>query len=223
MKKIVIFSGAGISAESGLSTFRDNGGIWDQYPIEEVATPEAWLKNPKKVNEFYNMRRKNCLEAEPNNAHNKIASLENRFDISIITQNIDDLHERAGSKNIIHLHGEIIKSRSSVTNETFHIKGSKIKENELCPKGYPLRPHVVWFGEDVPNLTLATNLVNEADILVIIGTSLRVYPAANLIYQTNSKCMKYIIYPNEIDVPNDVIHINEKGSVGIDKLIQLIK
>jgi len=223
MKKIVIFSGAGISAESGLSTFRDNGGIWDQYPIEEVATPEAWLKNPKKVNEFYNMRRKNCLEAEPNNAHNKIASLENRFDISIITQNIDDLHERAGSKNIIHLHGEIIKSRSSVTNETFHIKGSKIKENELCPKGYPLRPHVVWFGEDVPNLTLATNLVNEADILVIIGTSLRVYPAANLIYQTNSKCMKYIIDPNEIDVPNDVIHINEKGSVGIDKLIQLIK
>jgi len=223
MKKIVIFSGAGISAESGLSTFRDNGGIWDQYPIEEVATPEAWLKNPKKVNEFYNMRRKNCLEAEPNNAHNKIASLENRFDISIITQNIDDLHERAGSKNIIHLHVEIIKSRSSVTNETFHIKGSKIKENELCPKGYPLRPHVVWFGEDVPNLTLATNLVNEADILVIIGTSLRVYPAANLIYQTNSKCMKYIIDPNEIDVPNDVIHINEKGSVGIDKLIQLIK
>ena len=223
MKKLVIFSGAGISAESGLSTFRDNGGIWEQYPIEEVATPEAWLKNPKKVNEFYNMRRKNCLEAEPNNAHYKIASLENRFDISIVTQNIDDLHERAGSKNILHLHGEIIKSRSSVTNETFHIKGSKIKENELCPKGYPLRPHVVWFGEDVPNLTLATNLVNEADILVIIGTSLRVYPAANLIYQTNSKCMKYIIDPNEIDVPNDVIHINEKGSVGIDKLIQLIK
>ena len=127
------------------------------------------------------------------------------------------------SKNIIHLHGEIIKSRSSVTNETFHIKGSKIKENDFCSKGYPLRPHVVWFGEDVPNLKLASNLVNKADILVIIGTSLRVYPAANLIYQTNSKCMKYIIDPNEIDVPNDVIHINEKGSVGIDKLIQLIK
>ena len=223
MKKLVIFSGAGISAESGLSIFRDNGGIWDQYPIEEVATPEAWLKNPKKVNEFYNLRRENCLNAKPNNAHLKIASLEDRFDISIVTQNIDDLHERAGSKNIIHLHGEIIKSRSSVTNETFHIKGSKIKENELCPKGFLLRPHVVWFGEDVPNLTLASKLVYEADILVIIGTSLRVYPAANLIHETNSECMKYIIDPNEIDVPNDLIHINEKGSVGIDKLIQLIK
>ena len=223
MKKLVIFSGAGISAESGLSTFRDNGGIWDQYPIEEVATPEAWLKNPKKVNEFYNIRRKNCLEAEPNNAHSKIASLEDRFDISIVTQNIDNLHERAGSKNIIHLHGEIIKSRSSVTNETFLIKGSEIKENELCPKGYPLRPHVVWFGEDVPNLTFATNLVNKADILVIIGTSLRVYPAANLIYQTKPNCIKYIIDPNEIDIAIDVIHIKETSSVGIDKLIKLIK
>lgn len=223
MKKLVIFSGAGISAESGLSTFRDNGGIWDQYPIEEVATPEAWLKNPKKVNEFYNLRRENCRNAKPNNAHFKIASLEDRFDISIVTQNIDDLHERAGSKNIIHLHGEIMKSRSSVTNETFHIKESKIKEGDLCPKGYPLRPHVVWFGEDVPNLKLASKLVYEADILVIIGTSLMVYPAANLIHLTNPKCMKYIIDPNEIDVPNDVIHIKEKGTVGIDKLIQLLQ
>lgn len=223
MKKLVIFSGAGISAESGLSTFRDNGGIWDQYPIGEVATPEAWLKNPKKVNEFYNMRRENCLNAKPNNAHLKIASLEDRFDISIITQNIDDLHERAGSKNIIHLHGEIIKSRSSETNKIFQIEGSKIKENELCPEGYPLRPHVVWFGEDVPNLKLAQNLVNVADILVIIGTSLRVYPAANLIYESKPNCMKYVIDPNEIDIKTDVIHIKEKGSVGIDKLIQLIK
>jgi len=223
MKKLVIFSGAGISAESGLSTFRDNGGIWDQYPIGEVATPEAWLKNPKKVNEFYNMRRENCLNAKPNNAHLKIASLEDRFDISIITQNIDDLHERAGSKNIIHLHGEIIKSRSSETNKIFQIEGSKIKENELCPEGYPLRPHVVWFGEDVPNLKLAQNLVNVADILVIIGTSLRVYPAANLIYEAKPNCMKYVIDPNEIDIKTDVIHIKEKGSVGIDKLIQLIK
>ena len=223
MKKLVIFSGAGISAESGLSTFRDNGGIWDQYPIGEVATPEAWLKNPKKVNEFYNMRRENCLNAKPNNAHLKIASLEDRFDISIITQNIDDLHERAGSKNIIHLHGEIIKSRSSETNKIFQIEGSKIKENELCPEGYPLRPHVVWFGEDVPNLKLAQNLVNVADILVIIGTSLRVYPAANLIYEAKPNCMKYVIDPNEIDIETDVIHIKEKGSVGIDKLIQLIK
>ena len=223
MKKLVIFSGAGISAESGLSTFRDNGGIWDQYPIGEVATPEAWLKNPKKVNEFYNLRRENCLNAKPNNAHLKIASLEDRFDISIITQNIDDLHERAGSKNIIHLHGEIIKSRSSETNKIFQIEGSKIKENELCPEGYPLRPHVVWFGEDVPNLKLAQNLVNVADILVIIGTSLRVYPAANLIYEAKPNCMKYVIDPNEIDIKTDVIHIKEKGSVGIDKLIQLIK
>ena len=223
MKKLIIFSGAGISAESGLSTFRDNGGLWDQYPIEEVATYDAWLKNPKKVTEFYNLRRKNCIESKPNDAHIKIASLEKDFNVTVITQNIDDLHERAGSKNILHLHGEIMKSRSTVTNKTYHIDGSKINENDLCPDGHQLRPHVVWFGENVPNMDLAMKLIADADVFVIIGTSLQVYPAAGLIHATKRDCLRYIIDPKDVDVPVDVTHIKKIGSEGIEKLISLIK
>jgi NAD-dependent deacetylase len=223
MKKLVIFSGAGISAESGLSTFRDNGGLWEHYPIEEVATHAAWVKDPKRVTDFYNMRRKNCIEAEPNDAHHKIALLESKFNVTIITQNIDDLHERAGSKNIIHLHGEIMKSRSCVTNKIFPINGTEIHEKDLCPEGYPLRPHVVWFGENVPNMPVAINILNEADILVIIGTSLQVYPAASLIHETKPKCLRFIIDPNDITVPGDVIHIKKTGSVGIKDFFELIK
>ena len=223
MKKLVIFSGAGISAESGLSTFRDNGGLWDQYPIEEVATYDAWLKNPKKVTEFYNLRRKNCIESKPNDAHFKIASLEKDFNVTVITQNIDDLHERAGSKNILHLHGEIMKSRSTVTNKTYLIDGSKINENDLCPDGHQLRPHVVWFGENVPNMDVAIKMIADADVFVIIGTSLQVYPAAGLIHATKRECLRYIIDPKDVDVPVDVIHIKKKGSDGIKELISLIK
>ncbi|MDG2343479.1 MAG: NAD-dependent deacylase [Flavobacteriales bacterium] len=223
MKKLIIFSGAGISAESGLSTFRDNGGLWDQYPIEEVATYDAWLKNPKKVTEFYNLRRKNCIEAKPNDAHIKIASLEKNFNVTIVTQNIDDLHERAGSTKIVHLHGEIMKSRSSVSDKTYPINGSKINENDLCPEGHQLRPHVVWFGENVPHMDLAMKLIADADVFVIIGTSLQVYPAAGLIHATKRECLRYIIDPSDITVPSDVIHIKKRGSEGVKELMNLIK
>ena len=222
MKKLVIFSGAGISAESGLSTFRDNGGLWDQYPIEEVATYDAWLKNPKKVTEFYNLRRKNCIEAKPNDAHINIASLEKYFNVTIVTQNIDDLHERAGSTKIIHLHGEIMKSRSTGTNKTYPINHATMNENDMCPDGYQLRPHVVWFGESVPKMDDAFNVVSIADIFVIIGTSLQVYPAAGLIHATKANCSRYIIDPNEISVPEDIIQIKKPGSEGINELINLI-
>ena len=223
MKKLIIFSGAGISAESGLSTFRDNGGLWDQYPKEEVATYDAWLRNAKKVTEFYNLRRKNCIEAKPNDAHFKIASLEKDFKVTVITQNIDDLHERAGSKKIIHLHGEIMKSRSTVTNKTYLIDGYKINENDLCPDGHQLRPHVVWFGENVPNMDVAMKLIADADVFVIIGTSLQVYPAAGLIHATKRECLRYIIDPKDVEVPVDVTHIKKMGSEGIKELISLIK
>ena len=223
MKKLIIFSGAGISAESGLSTFRDNGGLWDQYPKEEVATYDAWLRNPKKVTEFYNLRRKNCIEAKPNDAHFKIASLEKDFKVTVITQNIDDLHERAGSKKIIHLHGEIMESRSTVTNKTYLIDGYKINENDLCPDGHKLRPHVVWFGENVPNMDVAMKLIADADVFVIIGTSLQVYPAAGLIHATKRECLRYIIDPKDVEVPVDVTHIKKMGSEGIKELISLIK
>ena len=222
MKKLVIFSGAGISAESGLSTFRDNGGLWDQYPIEEVATYDAWLKNPKKVTEFYNLRRKNCIEAKPNDAHINIASLEKNFNVTVVTQNIDDLHERAGSTKILHLHGEIMKSRSTGTNKIYPINHCKMNEDDLCPDGHQLRPHVVWFGESVPKMDDAFKVVSLADIFVIIGTSLQVYPAAGLIHATKANCSRYIIDPNEISVPEDIIQIKKTGSEGINELINLI-
>ena len=222
MKKLVIFSGAGISAESGLSTFRDNGGLWDQYPIKEVATYDAWLKNPKKVTEFYNLRRKNCIEAKPNDAHINIASLEKNFNVSVVTQNIDDLHERAGSTKILHLHGEIMKSRSTGTNKIYPINHYKMNEDDLCPDGHQLRPHVVWFGEGVPKMDDAFNVVSLADIFVIIGTSLQVYPAAGLIHATKANCSRYIIDPKEISVPEDIIQIKKTGSEGINELINLI-
>ena len=222
MKKLVIFSGAGISAESGLSTFRDNGGLWDQYPIEEVATYDAWLKNPKKVTEFYNLRRKNCIEAKPNDAHINIASLEKNFNVTVVTQNIDDLHERAGSTKILHLHGEIMKSRSAGTNKIYPINHCKMNEDDLCPDGHQLRPHVVWFGESVPKMDDAFKVVSLADIFVIIGTSLQVYPAAGLIHATKANCSRYIIDPNEISVPEDIIQIKKTGSEGINELINLI-
>ena len=223
MKKIVIFSGAGISAESGLSTFRDNGGIWDQYPIQEVATPEAWLKNPKKVNEFYNMRRKNCLEAEPNNAHNKIASLENRFDISIITQNIDDLHERAGSSKIVHLHGELRKVRST-KNENYVLDWSKdLNLGDVDKDGNQLRPHIVWFGEHVPEMEKAIELTKKADLLVIIGSSMQVYPAAGLVNYSSKNTPIYVIDPVPPITKNyNVTFIKSKAQEGTEHLIKML-
>lgn len=199
MKHIVLLSGAGVSAESGLSTFRDHGGLWDEFPIEEVATLKAWENNPKKVIEFYNLRREMCYEASPNAAHQLIADLEKKFSVSIITQNIDDLHERAGSSNVLHLHGKITNSRSSVTGKTYSLaNGSHIKFGEKCPDGFLLRPDVVWFGEEVPNLLPASHVVKKADILLIIGTSLQVYPASSLVDYVSEECQKILIDPKEI-------------------------
>ncbi|MBL7936739.1 MAG: NAD-dependent deacylase, partial [Bacteroidia bacterium] len=182
-KKIVVFSGAGMSAESGIKTFRDTGGLWEEYKIEDVATFEAWLKNQDLVLNFYNQRRKQVMEAQPNEAHILVADLQKHFDVQVITQNIDDLHERAGSKKVLHLHGEIMKGRSTVKQElVYDLKHWEIKAGDVCEVGSQLRPHIVWFGEAVPEMDKAIELTEEADIFITIGTSLNVYPAANLIH-----------------------------------------
>ncbi|MCC6251314.1 MAG: NAD-dependent deacylase [Bacteroidia bacterium] len=196
MKHIVFFTGAGVSAESGLKTFRDSDGLWENYRIEEVATPDAWRRNPKMVLEFYNMRRKQCLEAKPNASHKMIASLQKQFKVSVITQNIDNLHERAGSKHVLHLHGEITKSRSTVDSSlVYNILGSELNIGDTCEKGSQLRPHIVWFGEGVPMMEEAIDIVERADVFVVIGSSLLVYPAAGLIHYVDSITPKFIIDP----------------------------
>lgn len=215
--KIIVFSGAGISAESGLSTFRDNGGLWDNYDIKEVATPEAWSKNPLMVLNFYNLRRKQVIEAQPNKAHFAVAELEKKFNVTVITQNIDDLHERAGSSNVLHLHGEITKARSTKDNTVYNIKGWELNIGNLCNNKSQLRPDVVWFGEPVPKMFEAMRLCEDADILIITGTSLSVYPAANILDFVPEKCKKYLIDPNDISISEfkNLTIIKEKASIGI--------
>jgi NAD-dependent deacetylase len=217
MKKLIVFSGAGISAESGLKTFRDSDGLWENYDIQKVATPEAWDNDPELVLKFYNMRRKQVMEAQPNKAHYEITKLEEHFDVKIITQNIDDLHERAGSKNILHLHGEILKARSSVEETTYEIKNDELKIGDLCAKNSQLRPDVVWFGEAVPNMLKAMEICKDADILIIIGTSLSVYPAANIVDFVPDSCEKYLIDPKDVLVSGikNLTFIKEKASIGI--------
>ncbi len=196
MKKIVVLSGAGVSAESGLKTFRDNNGLWNNYRVEEVATPEAWDENMELVLDFYNQRRKQLYEVEPNPAHYSIASLEKNFQVEVITQNIDDLHERAGSTSVLHLHGELKKVRSSKDPLLIYdLDGWELKHGDLCELGSQLRPHVVWFGESVPNIIPATEIASTADILIIVGTSLQVYPAAGLIHYVPKDAKKYLIDP----------------------------
>ena len=218
MKKLVVFTGAGISQESGIKTFRDSGGLWEDYNISDVCSPEAWKKDPELVLEFYNKRRKQALEAKPNRGHEIIAELEKHFEVQIITQNIDDLHERAGSTNVLHLHGEITKARSIGTEKVYTIGNKSIFLNDLCNDGHQLRPHIVWFGEDVPNMLIAENIVKTADILLIIGSSLNVYPAAGLVYQTPDDCPKYLVDPS-VDIEtksiNNLTIINEKATTGL--------
>lgn len=225
MKKVVVFTGAGISVESGLPTFRGSDGLWEGHRVEDVATPEAWLKDPELVQAFYNKRRADCLSARPNHAHLKLAELEKDYDIHIITQNIDDLHERAGSSKVLHLHGQIIKSQSSINPSlVYDIEGAEIKRGEQCELGSQLRPHVVWFGEAVPNMEQAYKLAREAEVFVTIGTSLQVYPAANLIYETKPNCKLILIDPNaeNYNVPPVVHKISEKASLGVDYLAELL-
>ncbi|EMY3557488.1 NAD-dependent deacylase [Flavobacterium psychrophilum] len=201
-KKLVILTGAGISAESGIKTFRDSGGLWEGHNVDDVATPQGWHKNPTLVLDFYNKRRQELKTVKPNEAHLILADLENDFDIQIITQNVDNLHERAGSKNVLHLHGELLKVRST-KNENYILDWSEnLHLGDFDDKKNQLRPHIVWFGEDVPALEYAVKLVQLADILIIIGTSLQVYPAASLMHFAPEDCLVYYIDPNPANVSN---------------------
>ena len=223
MENIVVLTGAGISAESGLSTFRDSGGLWEQYNVYEVATPEAWEKDQALVLDFYNQRRKQVLEAEPNAAHYALARLEEKFNVTIITQNVDNLHERAGSTNIIHLHGEITKAQSSVDPSlVYDIDDWELESGRTCEKGSQLRPHIVWFGEAVPKMTDATIITEGAGKLIVIGTSLNVYPAAGLIDVAGKEIDKYLIDPGEMNVGgvDNLTIIQEKASTGVPKLAE---
>lgn len=225
LKKLVILSGAGISAESGLKTFRDDGGLWYGHRIEEVATPEAWDRHPAKVLEFYNERRRSLLKAEPNEAHHGLVKLELYFDVHVITQNVDDLHERAGSKKVLHLHGELLKMRSSADPElVYDIKGD-ICLGDMAEDGAQLRPDIVWFGEAVPRIGEAVDIVSNADIFVIIGTSMQVYPAAGLIdFLKNEYIPVYIIDRHIPPVVNlKRVHAIQNTAVpGVTHLISLL-
>ncbi len=222
MKKIVVLTGAGMSAESGLSTFRDTGGLWEKYKIDDVATPEGWHKNPALVLDFYNQRRKQLFEVEPNAGHFALAELENNYDVQIITQNVDNLHERAGSTHIIHLHGELMKVRSTgPEEEVFDLTPENYETHlgDLCPKGFQLRPHIVWFGEAVPEIERAEHLTTKADILLVIGSSLQVYPAAGLIHNARSGTPIYLIDPHEVyNLPSNVTVIQKGASEGLKEL-----
>ncbi len=200
MKTITILSGAGMSAESGISTFRDAGGLWEGYDIMDVASPAGWRKDPELVTEFYNQRRVQLGQVLPNAGHHAIKAMEDHFRVQIITQNVDDLHERAGSENIIHLHGELTKVRSTMYPEDIYDIGyRKMKYGERCSRGSLLRPHIVWFGEEVPMIEKATLRVMQSDILIVVGTSLEVYPAAGLMHYAPAHCTVYLIDPNRHD------------------------
>lgn len=220
-KKIVVLTGAGISAESGIPTFRDAGGLWEGYDVMEVATPEGWKSNRELVLDFYNQRRKAALQAKPNQGHYILADLEQDFDVTIITQNIDNLHEQAGSSNIIHLHGELFKSRSTLDeNLVYSINGWELKLGDKCEKGSQLRPHIVWFGEMVPMMEPAMEEAVSADIFMVVGTSLLVYPAAGLIDMIDNEVPKYVIDPHLPSIPTrpNLHLIEEKASTGLEKV-----
>jgi len=218
MKKLVILTGAGMSSESGIRTFRDSGGLWEEYDVTEVATPEAWVKNRDLVLRFYNERRRQLAGCKPNEGHIGLAQLEKHFDVQIITQNIDDLHERAGSSKILHLHGELTKARSTADNTLIYDIGYKdINPGDKCVKGSQLRPHIVWFGEEVPMMNEAVTQAAEADIFVVIGSSLNVYPAAGLINYAPPGAAIWVIDPKDVSVPvnRKVEVIMEKASKGV--------
>ena len=224
--KLVVFSGAGISAESGINTFRDNDGLWDNYDINDVATPEGWLRNPTMVLDFYNIRRKVASKAKPNAAHIAIAKLEDILDVTVITQNIDTLHERGGSTQVIHLHGQVDQVRSTGTNEVFQQGVDPLLFGDVCPKGHQLRPDIVWFGEQVPNIEIAQEIISTADYLIVTGTSLNVYPAAGLIHAASEVSLKFLVDPSDnikISSIKNLKLYKEKATIGIPKVAQLIR
>lgn len=219
MKKIVVLTGAGMSAESGISTFRDAGGLWDQYPVEQVATPEGYAANPQLVTDFYNTRRRQLLTVEPNEGHRLVAQLEKAYEVVVVTQNVDNLHERAGSSLVIHLHGELTKVTSSFQpNNPRYIRELtpeeyEVKMGDTAEDGSQLRPFIVWFGEAVPNIEVAADYVQQADIVIIIGTSLNVYPAAGLLYYAKSDAELYLIDPADVNVPyGRQVQVIQKGA-----------
>jgi NAD-dependent deacetylase len=220
-KKIVVLTGAGISAESGLQTFRDADGLWEGHNVYDVATPEAWQRDPVMVQEFYNIRRRSVLEAKPNDAHSALVMLEDKYDVQIITQNIDDLHERAGSKQVLHLHGIITKAQSEkYPHLTYDIQGHELKMGDLCERGYQLRPHVVWFGEPVPMIEKAIEICSSADIAIVIGTSLQVYPAAGLLDVLPPNAEIFLVDPKTILSHSDkIVHVKEKAVRGVRMLV----
>ena len=225
-KKLVVLTGAGMSAESGISTFRDSGGLWDKYPVEQVATPEGFRANPELVLNFYNVRRRELLGTKPNAGHYGLADMEKDFDVHLITQNIDNLHEQAGSSSVIHLHGELMKSRSTGDESLIYDidpENCDIKLGDKCEKGYQLRPHIVWFGEMVPMMAKAETITHSADIFVIIGTSMNVYPAAGLLNDVKSNVPVYLIDPKDVATGRyDIHHIKMGASEGVKELKRLL-
>jgi NAD-dependent deacetylase len=220
MRKLVILSGAGMSAESGIMTFRDMGGLWEQYNIEEVASPIAWHRDPQLVLDFYNQRRKQLLEVGPNEGHFALANLESHFDVQIITQNVDNLHERAGSTNVLHLHGELMKVRSEVNEHlVYEMENWELKLGDKAEDGHQLRPHIVWFGEAVPMIEKAVPIIQSADIVIVVGTSMQVYPAAGLIGYAQADIPKYYIDPNANGYEQSNLQcINQKAGEALPKL-----
>ena len=220
MKKIVILTGAGISAESGIKTFRDSDGLWEEYRVEDVATPEAYARDPLLVLDFYNQRRRQLFKAEPNEAHRQLVRLEERFDVRIVTQNIDDLHERAGSSHVLHLHGLLTQGRSDRNPDLIVDIGNRdIHLGDLAPDGAQLRPHIVWFGEAVPNIEPAAELCEGADIFVVVGTSMVVYPAAGLIHYVPRTAECYVVDPKEVPVSRKVEFITDVATRGVKQLV----
>jgi NAD-dependent deacetylase len=225
MKRLIALTGAGISAESGIATFRDAGGLWEGHKVEDVATPEAWRRNQELVLDFYNQRRKKALEVKPNRGHEILAELEKNFDVTIITQNVDNLHERAGSSHVLHLHGSLFESRSTKNPAlVYPVKGSELNMGDVCELGSQLRPNIVWFGEAVPMMEVAADIASNADIFLVVGTSMVVYPAAGLIDYVPDRVRKYVIDPKKpeiLHVPN-LEFITEKASVGMEMVRKLL-
>jgi NAD-dependent deacetylase len=223
MKHLVVLTGAGMSAESGIKTFRDSNGLWEGHDVMEVATPEGFTANPELVLDFYNQRRKQLFEVKPNSAHFDLASLENHYKVSIITQNVDDLHERAGSTNVIHLHGELLKVRSTFDSNNILEWKTDLFLGNTCKKGYQLRPHIVWFGEDVPMIEKGVEICENADVLLIIGTSMQVYPAASLMHYVPENTKTYFIDPKPaMESKNNLTVFEESATIGMKKVLKLL-
>ena len=225
MKKIVVLTGAGISAESGINTFRDSNGLWEGHDVMEVASPMGWKKNKEKVLDFYNKRRSQLFEVSPNEAHKALAALEKKYDVSIITQNVDDLHERSGSSKVLHLHGELLKVRSTRNPNLIYDWKKDLILGDFCEENSQLRPHIVWFGENVPMFDKALEITSEADILIVVGTSMQVYPAAHLINCAKPSVSIYFIDPKptiQQNLYSNLTVLAEKASLGVVKVVDLL-